>query len=317
VRSFTTLTEPWCSALLGYASGDHAPGRRDPASAVRAAHHLLLGHGLAVDAIRAQRPDTQVGLTLNLYAVSPASTSDDDLEATRRIDGLGNRFFLDPVLRGSYPEDVVNDLASITDFNHVLDGDLQVMSRPLSMLGINYYSRHVLAAPAPLADGRIDWRGQDPQGPNVGSEAVRFISRGIPVTAMNWEIDAPGLLEILQRVARDYPGVPLYITENGAAFEDEVGPDGAVNDIDRREYIDAHLRACHEAIQAGVPLRGYFAWSLLDNFEWAWGYTRRFGLVHVDYRNQRRTPKASAHWYSDVIARHGLSEDPGGPATAS
>jgi beta-glucosidase len=308
VRSFTTLNEPWCSAFLGYASGDHAPGRRDPASAVRAVHHLLLGHGLAVDAIRAQRPETQVGLTLNLYAVSPASTSDEDAEALRRIDGLGNRFFLDPVLRGSYPADVVADLASITDFSHVRDGDLEVMSRPLSMLGINYYSRHVLAAPEPGPDGTIDWRGANPAGPNVGSEAVRFISRGVPVTAMDWEIDAPGLSEILQRVARDYPGTPLYITENGAAFDDQVGPDDVVNDIDRREYIDAHLRACHEAIAAGVPLRGYFAWSLLDNFEWAWGYTRRFGLVYVDYLNQRRTPKASAHWYSDVIARHGLPE---------
>lgn len=318
VRSFTTLNEPWCSGFLGYASGDHAPGRRDPASAVRAVHHLLLGHGLAVDAIRAQRAETQVGLTLNLYAVSAASTSDNDAEAMRRIDGLGNRFFLDPVLRGSYPADVVADLASITDFSHVHDGDLDIISRPLSMLGINYYSRNTLAAPEPGPDGTIDWRGPDPKGPNVGSEAVRFISRGVPVTAMDWEIDAPGLSEILQRVARDYPGTPLYITENGAAFHDQVGPDDFVNDIDRREYIDAHLRACHEAIAAGVPLRGYFAWSLLDNFEWAWGYTRRFGLVYVDYTNQRRTPKASAHWYSDVIARHGLSaESPPAEAAAS
>jgi beta-glucosidase len=306
VRSFTTLNEPWCSAFLGYASGDHAPGRRDPASAVRAAHHLLLGHGLAVDAIRAQNPQTQVGITLNLYAVSPASSRPEDIDAARRIDGLGNRFFLDPVLLGSYPSDVVNDLAAITDFNHVHDGDLAITSRPLSALGINYYSRHVLAAPAPGADGSIDWRGPSPAGPNVGSEAVRFVSRGVPVTAMDWEIDAPGLSEVLQRVAREYPPVPLYITENGAAFDDQVGADGTVDDEDRRAYIDAHLRACHEAIGQGVPLRGYFAWSLLDNFEWAWGYTRRFGLVYVDYRDQRRTPKASAHWYSGVISRHGV-----------
>ena len=131
-------------------------------------------------------------------------------------------------------------------------------------------------------------------------------SAGVPVTAMDWEIDAPGLAEVLQRVSREYPAVPLYITENGAAFHDEVAADGTVNDADRRAYFEAHLRACHEAIDAGVPLRGYFAWSLLDNFEWAWGYTRRFGLVHVDYRSQMRTPKASAHWYSDVIRRHGL-----------
>ena len=185
-----------------------------------------------------------------------------------------------------------------------------IISRPLSMLGINYYSRHVLAAPEPGPDGTIDWRGPAPAGANVGSEAVRFISRGMPVTAMDWEIDAPGLTEILQRVARDYPAVPLYVTENGAAFHDEVAADGSVNDTDRCEFLDAHLRACQEAIAAGVPLRGYFAWSLLDNFEWAWGYTRRFGLFYVDYHDQRRIPKASAHWYSSVIARHALPEPP-------
>ena len=334
VRSWTTLNEPWCSSFLGYASGDHAPGRRDPASAVRAAHHLLLGHGLAVDAIRAQRADAQVGITLNLYAISAASASPADQDAARRIDGIGNRFFLDPVLLGRYPADVVRDLSSITDFSHVKDGDLAVISRPLSMLGINYYSRHVLAAPAPAgdsegasqrseertergaspngyvdtsqSDGAIDWRGTGIVNPYPGSEAVRFVQRGVPVTAMDWEIDAPGLAEVLRRVSREYPAVPLYITENGAAFQDEVAPDGSVQDADRRAYFDAHLRACHEAIAAGVPLRGYFAWSLLDNFEWAWGYTRRFGLVHVDYQSQVRTPKASAHWYSDVIRRHGL-----------
>ena len=310
VHNFTTLNEPWCSSFLGYGSGDHAPGRREPAAAIRAVHHLLLGHGLAVDAIRGQRQDTQVGITLNLYAVSPASSRPEDREATRRIDGLGNRMFLDPVLLGSYPEDVIADLAPVTDFGHVQAGDLAVISRPLSMLGINYYSRHVLAAPEPGPDGRIDWRGPAPQGANIGSEAVRFVSRGVPVTAMDWEIDAPGLAEILQRVARDYPAVPLYVTENGAAFNDEVAADGSINDIERCDFLDAHLRACLDAIAAGVPLRGYFAWSLLDNFEWAWGYTRRFGLFYVDYHSQRRTPKASAHWYSSVIARHALPESP-------
>ena len=310
VHNFTTLNEPWCSSFLGYGSGDHAPGRREPAAAIRAVHHLLLGHGLAVDAIRGQRQDTQVGITLNLYAVSPASSRPEDREATRRIDGLGNRMFLDPVLLGSYPEDVIADLAPVTDFGHVQAGDLAVISRPLSMLGINYYSRHVLAAPEPGPDGRIDWRGPAPQGANIGSEAVRFVSRGVPVTAMDWEIDAPGLAEILQRVARDYPAVPLYVTENGAAFNDEVAADGSINDIERCDFLDAHLGACLDAIAAGVPLRGYFAWSLLDNFEWAWGYTRRFGLFYVDYHSQRRTPKASAHWYSSVIARHALPESP-------
>ncbi len=308
VHNFTTLNEPWCSSFLGYGSGHHAPGRREPAAAIRAVHHLMLGHGLAVDAMRGQRQDTQIGITLNLYAVSPASSRPEDHEAARRIDGLVNRMFLDPVLRGSYPEDVIADLAPVTDFGHVQAGDLAVISRPLSMLGINYYSRHVLAAPEPGPDGRIDWRGPAPDGANIGSEAVRFISRGVPVTAMDWEIDAPGLAEILQRVARDYPAVPLFVTENGAAFHDEVSPDGSINDTERCEFLDAHLHACLDAIAAGVPLRGYFAWSLLDNFEWAWGYTRRFGLFYVDYHSQQRTPKASAHWYSSVIARHALPE---------
>jgi beta-glucosidase len=280
-------------------------------------HHLLLGHGLAVDAMRAQGRDSELGITLNLYATTAASNRPEDLDAARRIDGLANRLFLDPVLLGQYPQDVIADLASLTDFTHVRDGDLAVISRPLSMLGINYYSRHVLAAPEPGPDGTIDWRGGKVNA-NVGSEAVRFMSRGVPVTAMDWEIDAPGLTETLQRVAREYPSVPLYVTENGAAFHDEVGADGTVDDVERRDFLDAHLRACQDAIATGVPLRGYFAWSLLDNFEWAWGYTRRFGLFYVDYHNQRRIPKSSAHWYADVIARHALSDPagagPGGSA---
>jgi beta-glucosidase len=312
VQHWTTLNEPWCSAFLGYGSGEHAPGRQEAAASVRAVHHLLLGHGLAVDAIRAARPDAQVGITLNLYATAAASDRPEDQEAVRRIDGIGNRFFLDPVLRGQYPEDVVADLAGVTDFCHVQDGDLAVISRPLSLLGINYYSRHVLAAPEPSGDGTLDWRGGGIASAYPGSEGVRFIKRGLPVTAMDWEIDAPGLAEVLTRVAREYPGVPLYVTENGAAFDDQVEPDGTIEDADRRAFFAEHLGACLDAIADGAPLRGYFAWSLMDNYEWAWGYTRRFGLVYVDYRNQVRTPKASAHWYSDVIARHGLPAS-GGP----
>ena len=305
VQNWTTLNEPWCSAFLGYGSGEHAPGRREPAAAVRAAHHLLLAHGLATDAIRSQRSDVDVGITLNLYAVSPASASEADIEAARRIDGVCNRFWLDPVLLGRYPDDVVADLAPVSDMSHVRDGDLEVISRPLSMLGINYYSRHTVAAPKPGPDGTIDWRAGD-GAPNIGSEGVEFVQTGVPVTAMEWAIDAPGLTEVLEGVARHYPHVPLYVTENGAAFADEVKPDGTVDDQDRLAYLDAHLRACLEAVRAGVPLRGYFAWSLLDNFEWAWGYNQRFGLVRVDYANQKRTPKASAHFYAEVIRRHEL-----------
>ncbi|MGW4465425.1 GH1 family beta-glucosidase [Micromonospora sp. NPDC004704] len=303
VRYWTTLNEPWCSAFLGYGSGAHAPGLSDPEAAVQAGHHLMLGHGLAVRAIKEARPDHDLGITLNLYAVSPERDTPADADAARRIDGLANRFFLDPILLGEYPPDVVEDLAQVTDFKHVRDGDMEIISTPLSVLGINYYSRHVVAAPIEGVEPEPYWRAPSNW---PGSEHVRFVTRGVPVTDMNWEIDAPGLVEVLERVHREYPELPLYITENGAAFVDEV-VDGEVDDIDRVAYFDAHLRACHTAISSGVPLRGYFAWSLMDNFEWAWGYTKRFGMIHIDYDSQLRTPKSSARWYADVIRRNGLA----------
>ncbi len=296
VSHFTTLNEPWCSAFLGYASGDHAPGRREPARAVVAAHHLMLGHGLAVQAIRAARPSAEVGVTLNLYAVSPVSPEDAD--AARRIDGLANRIFLDPVLLGRYPDDVVSDLRDVTGFDHVLDGDLVTVSQRLDYLGVNYYSRYVVGGTGP--DG---WRSPSAW---PGSERVHFASRGYPVTAMDWEIDPDGLYEVLRRVHDGYPAVPIYITENGAAYDDEVAPDGTVDDPDRVAYFDGHLRAMHRAITDGVPLKGYFAWSLMDNFEWSWGYGKRFGIMYVDYRTQRRIPKTSAGWYADVARRNAL-----------
>jgi beta-glucosidase len=300
VDRWITLNEPWCSSFLGYGSGVHAPGRRDRASAVRAAHHLLLGHGLAVQAIQAARPGTEIGYAPNLYAVSPQTDSPADADAARRIDGLANRIILDPVLRGSYPDDVRADLieAGVTDFGYVREGDLATIANPGTFLAFNYYTRYVVAA------------GTEPQLPSPwpGSEQVRFVTRGLPVTAMGWEIDAQGLAETLLRLHREYPPRPLFLTENGAAFEDPVGPDGQVHDQDRIAFLDAHLSACHEAIAAGVPLGGYFIWSLLDNYEWAQGFSKRFGIVHVDYPTQQRTPKASAGWYTRVIRRNGLAD---------
>ncbi|WP_432987236.1 GH1 family beta-glucosidase [Dactylosporangium sp. CA-233914] len=307
VRHWTTLNEPWCSALLGYASGVHAPGRRHAPDALAAMHHLLLGHGEAVRAIRANDPQAQLGITLNLYAISPADPArDGDLEAARRIDGLANRIFLDPVLRGAYPQDVRADLAGISDFGFVHDGDLETIAAPLDLLGINYYSRHVVAAPDPGAPVEPYWRAPTSW---PGSEDVRFLKRaGVPVTDMDWEVDAPGLTETLVRVARDYPAIPLYVTENGAAYVDVPGPDGQIDDVERAAYFDAHLRAALAALEQGAPLKGYFAWSLLDNFEWAWGYTKRFGLVAVDYTTQQRTMKTSGHRYREVIKRNGLAQ---------
>jgi len=308
VPHWTTLNEPWCSAFLGYGSGGHAPGLTDPAASVRAAHHLLLGHGLATRALRAAGA-TSVGITLNLYAVSPASDAPADADAARRIDALANRFFLDPLLRGRYPADAVDDLRPVTGFDHVHDGDLATIATPLDLLGVNYYSRHVVAGPAGPAGPPAG--AARPASCWPGSEHVRFTSRGLPVTAMGWEIDPAGLGETLLRLHREYPAVALYLTENGAAFDDTPAPDGEeVPDPDRVGYLDAHLRACHGAIAAGVPLRGYFAWSLLDNFEWSFGYARRFGLVYVDYPTQRRIPKSSGLWYAGVARRNGLA----GPA---
>ncbi|WP_018789601.1 GH1 family beta-glucosidase [Salinispora arenicola] len=304
VRYWTTLNEPWCSAFLGYGSGAHAPGRSDPADAVRAGHHLMLGHGLAVQALRSSaRSDAEVGVTVNLYPVTPATDSPGDADAARRIDALANRFFLDPLLRGAYPVDLMLDLERVADFGHVHEGDLDTIAAPLNLVGINYYSRHVVAAPAAQAPPQPYWRT-----PSCwpGSEHVRFVTRGVPVTDMDWEIDPPGLVETLQRVYEEYTDLPLYVTENGSAFVDTV-VEGHVDDPDRVAYFDAHLRAAHQAITAGVPLRGYFAWSLMDNFEWAWGYTKRFGMIHIDYRSQVRTLKSSGRWYAEVIRRNGLA----------
>jgi beta-glucosidase len=300
VRHWTSLNEPWCSAFLGYASGVHAPGRREPAAAVRAAHHLMLGHGLAARALRAA--GSQVGITINLYAVTPATPSPSDREAARKIDALQNRFFADPLLLGRYPADLVDDLRQVTGFEHVLDGDLETISTPIDALGINYYTRHVVtgAAGARGSDGHGGGADND-ASPWVGDPDVGFVGRGLPVTAMGWEVDPAGLTEVLVRVHRDYPPVPLYVTENGAAFDDRPDPDGSVHDPDRVAYLDGHLRACAAAVGAGVPLKGYFCWSLFDNFEWSWGYTRRFGLVYVDFPTQTRVPKTSARWYSGLI----------------
>ncbi len=285
VTHWTTMNEPWCSAFLGYATGRHAPGRREPAAAVRAAHHLMLGHGLAARAM----PDARVGITLNLTHVTPASSAAADLDAARRIDGMQNRIFLDPLLLAAYPDDVLADLAPITGTDHVQDGDLKTIAAPLDFLGVNYYS--------PMLVGH---GGVPTVSAYVGSEHVRQVDGGRQRTAIGWEIDARGLLDLLLRLERDYPAIPLYITENGAAFDDEV------HDTARVAYLEGHVRACAEAVSHGVPLKGYFAWSLLDNFEWSYGYAQRFGLVHVDYATQRRTLKDSARWYARVIRQNGL-----------
>lgn len=301
---WTTLNEPWCSAYLGYGSGVHAPGRTEPVAALAAVHHLNLAHGLACLAIRDELgQDVQTSITLNLHVIRPDDpTSEADLDAVRKIDGLANRAFLGPLLDGAYPADLLADTAHVTDWSFVQDGDLEIVRQPLSVLGINYYSttkvRH-FAGDGERAEN--DGHGASSHSPWIGVDDVEFVTQAGPYTAMGWNIEPAGMTELLLSVHRAYPGQPLMVTENGAAFDDEVsiGADGTarVHDDRRVAYLHDHVDAVGAAIDEGADVRGYFAWSLLDNFEWGYGYDRRFGIIRVDYDTLERTWKDSAHWY--------------------
>jgi len=297
ISHWITLNEPWCSAFLGYASGVHAPGRTEGAEAMKAAHHLLLGHGMAIQAMRASRQTDSLGLTLNLYSVRPASDSEIDREAARRADGLANRLFLEPVLLGKYPEDVLQDTGSIEWFADHAE-DIDTISTPIDFLGINYYSRHTVAAPA---DGVF----ADPSMVSVspGSERIHLVDTGAPKTQMGWEIHPDGLIDVIAMAHARAPRLPIFITENGAAYPDQPDPDGTIADEERRRFFELHTTACADALALGLPLKGYFAWSLMDNFEWAFGFSRRFGLVYVDYATQQRRVKASGLWFRDFLSR--------------
>jgi beta-glucosidase len=313
VASFTTLNEPWCSAFLGYASGVHAPGLTDNASSLAAAHHLNLAHGLGSSALRAQLPATaQILVSLNLAQVRGASDSPVDQDAVRAIDAVSNRIFLEPILDGRYPKDLLDDTAHVTDWSFVQDGDLAAINQRPDVLGVNYYSPSLVAALDDTMRGKLTKRWtNDPMGADEpsrypGTDLAYSVPQAGPYTDMGWRIEPGSLTELLVRIATDYPGLPLMITENGAAFAD-VLTDAAVHDGDRIDYVRGHLRAVGDAITAGADVRGYFLWSLMDNFEWAFGYSKRFGLVHVDYETQVRTLKDSARWYRDVISANGLS----------
>ncbi|WP_300344017.1 GH1 family beta-glucosidase [Nesterenkonia sp.] len=307
VRHWTTLNEPWCAAFLGYANGHHAPGRTEPSAALAAAHHLLLAHGRAVTALRQRDPQLQLGLTLNFTDYQPADPdSAADRDAARRLDGSFNRFFIEPVLKGAYPSDVLADQAGLWPQGLVAECDMETISTPIDVLGVNFYTGELLrgADPEQAAEKAAAARRAGPPTPNVGSEHVSPVPRELPRTAMGWEVLPEALHRLLVRLHTDYTGpanVALYVTENGAAYEDELTETG-IHDAERLDYIRRHLHAVHAAIEDGADVRGYFVWSLLDNFEWAFGYSKRFGIVHVDYTTQRRTPKDSAHWYAQVAA---------------
>ena len=289
VKHWMTHNEPWCIAHLGHDSGEHAPGIKDPAGALRAAHHVLLSHGRACPVIRKNVPDARVGIVLNLTPSSPASNNPEDADASRWFDGFFNRWYLDPLFHGGYPEDVVEDRIAAGHLKSrqlpfVRPGDMETISAPMDFLGVNYYSRVVMRA-----------------GEDAWPEAVQVVPDD-GLTDMGWEVYPQGLTELVERVHREYGPQRLYITENGAAYSDGPDESGRVADTRRIDFMRGHVRACQRAIENGVPLAGYFAWSLMDNFEWAHGYERRFGLYWVDYKTQKRIPKDSAFWYHDVIA---------------
>ena len=301
VRTWTTLNEPWCSAFLGYASGVHAPGRTDQVAALRAAHHLNLAHGKAVQALRAALPGSaRLSITLNIHQVRTVTDSPADRDAGRRIDAVGNRIFTGPLLHGAYPDDLLRDTAHLTDWSFVRDGDTTVIRQPLDFLGVNYYAPTLVSAAEGEGSHDSDGHGNSVFSPWPGGERVSFHQPSGPTTAMGWAVDPSGLYDLLRRLGSDFPDLPLVITENGAAYDDYVDPQGAVRDPDRIRYLHGHLTAVHRAIEAGVDVRGYFLWSLLDNFEWGYGYSRRFGAVYVDYPTGNRIPKASARWYAEV-----------------
>ena len=307
VRTWTTLNEPWCSAFLGYTAGMHAPGRTSVADGLAAAHHLLLGHGRVVQELRSRDASVELGLTLNFTVADPLDPADPrDVDAARRVDAQMNRIFLDPVFRGAYPADLLEDVRGLGLEDHVMDGDLEVISTPIDVLGVNYYNGEAIAhwRPEVALDDNVNG-GRRTRSPFPAADTSFRHPRGLPVTAMDWEIQPEGLTRLLHRLHDEYTGpagVPLHVTENGAAFDDVPDADGFVEDADRVAYVRAHLGAVLDAADAGVPVRGYFYWSLLDNFEWAWGYAKRFGIVRVDYDTQVRTPKASALDLARIIA---------------
>jgi beta-glucosidase len=285
VRSWITHNEPWVTAFEGYGYGTKAPGVRDWRRALAVAHNVLLSHGLAVRAFREPGPPSgEIAIALNLYPVYPATRKDADREAAHRFDGFMNRWFLDPVTSGYYPPDLVGEYeARYGPLEFIRPGDLETIAEPIDFLGINYYSRALAAAGT-----------EEPLG-------VETPLGELPKTAMGWEVSPDAFYDLLLRVSRDYR-LPIVITENGAAYDDAPPQNGVVEDPKRLDYLRRHVAAVERAIRAGVDVRGYCAWSLLDNFEWDRGYSKRFGIVYVDYETQRRVPKQSALWYRDLIA---------------
>jgi len=293
VKNWITHNEPWVCAWIGHSWGMHAPGRTSEADAVAAAHHLLLSHGWAVDVVRALSPEAQIGITLNLAHSYPMNETPEDEAAAWQVDGEANRWFLDPVFRGSYPPDLLERNELLAPL--LQNGDLRTISAPIDFLGVNNYFRFLVSA------------GDD--GPRMERHAEH------PHTDMGWEVYPDGLRELLVRVAKDYEPRAIYVTENGAAFGDTRGHDGHVHDPERTAYLQTYIDAVHQAIGEGAPVKGYFVWSLLDNFEWSHGYSKRFGIVYIDYPTLERVPKDSFYWYREFIGSRPRAPQPSPIAT--
>jgi beta-glucosidase len=287
VDQWITQNEPFVAAFLGHAEGTKAPGLRDWPTALRVSHHLLLSHAFGRDAIKSADPSAQVGVALNLDPIHPATAHAADIAAAGRGDGYLNRWFLDPLLRAAYPDDMLAFYEErFGTFDAVHDGDLDAIGAPLDFLGVNYYRPETIR-----------------YAPSAGPLEIKPVARPGNKTAMGWQVDPHGLREMLARLREDYAPVPIYITENGAAFEDPA-PNGEpyVDDPRRTTYLQGHIEAVRQAIADGSDVRRYCVWSFIDNFEWEHGYSKRFGIVHVDFETQRRLPKRSALWYRDYIA---------------
>jgi beta-glucosidase len=286
VEDWTTHNEPWVTAFLGYAFGTKAPGATDWPRALRASHHVLLSHGAVVRAFRAGDRAGRIGITLNLTVARPGRDRDRDRAAAQRLDGHFNRWFLEPILRGAYPADMLELYEQrFGALDAIREGDLETIAQPLDFLGVNFYRPNVVLA---QQDGSV-----------LG---IRDVPLDGDTTAMGWPVVPEALTELLVGLKEEYGDLPLLITENGAAFEDRLNGAEIVEDPRRVAYIESHLAAVEKAIAAGVDVRGYYVWSLLDNFEWEHGYSQRFGIVYVDFETQRRIPKRSALWYRNRIA---------------
>jgi beta-glucosidase len=293
VKYWFTINEPWCASHLSYTYGEHSPGLKDRSKGILAAHHLLLAHGVAVKEIRKTVPDAQIGIVLNMSPVHNDPDAPVSEDRIRFIDGELIRWFADPIYGRGYPQDMLEDYVGMgvldsTTPDFIKPGDMDLMAQETDLLGINYYTRMLVSA---------------------NSEGIHNEERDVPQTDMGWELYPQGLYELLERINREYHPKQLMVTENGASYADGPDESGKVHDQRRIDYLQNHIQMVWDAIQAGIPVTAYLQWSLMDNFEWARGYSQRFGAIHVDYETQKRTIKDSAYWFSDVIKRNGLLVD--------